>query len=71
MYGHELTAKDLTRELTWAIEADYTRPLMIWGAPGLGQNPHHRTGSERDGPRAQGLPHLRQVTCRNQRRSRS
>ncbi len=37
MYGHELTAKDLTRELTWAIEADYTRPLMIWGAPGLGK----------------------------------
>jgi MoxR-like ATPase len=37
MYGPELTAKDLTKELTWMIEQNYQRPLMIWGAPGLGK----------------------------------
>lgn len=37
MYGHELTAKELLEELVWAIEADYRRPIMIWGAPGLGK----------------------------------
>ena len=33
MYGHELTAKELIQELTWAVESNYQRPLMIWGAP--------------------------------------
>ncbi len=37
MYGHELSAKELMKELTWAIEAEYQRPIMIWGAPGLGK----------------------------------
>ena len=37
MYGPDITAKDLIRELTWAIEAEYKRPIMIWGAPGLGK----------------------------------
>ena len=37
MYGPEITAKDLIRELAWAIEAEYMRPLMIWGPPGLGK----------------------------------
>lgn len=37
MYGHELNAKQLIQELSWAIERNYQRPLMIWGAPGLGK----------------------------------
>ena len=37
MYGPNITAKELTRELTWAIHDTYLRPIMIWGAPGLGK----------------------------------
>ena len=37
MYGPDITAKDLIRELAWAIEAEYQRPIMVWGAPGLGK----------------------------------
>lgn len=37
MYGPDITAKELVRELSWAIEANYQRPIMIWGAPGLGK----------------------------------
>ena len=37
MYGPDITAKALIRELSWAIEAEYMRPIMIWGAPGLGK----------------------------------
>ena len=37
MYGQELNAKDLIRELTWAVKSNYQRPIMIWGAPGLGK----------------------------------
>ena len=52
MYGHELTAKDLIRELTWAIESNYQRPIMIWGAPGLG-----KTRITEQIAKAQGLEH--------------
>ena len=37
MYGPDITARELTRELTWAIRENYLRPIMIWGAPGLGK----------------------------------
>lgn len=37
MYGPDMSAQALRRELTWAIEANYRRPIMIWGAPGLGK----------------------------------
>jgi hypothetical protein len=37
MYGQSLTARELVSELSWAITSGYTRPLMIWGAPGLGK----------------------------------
>lgn len=37
MYGPNITAKALTQELTWAINENYLRPIMIWGAPGLGK----------------------------------
>ena len=37
MYGPNITAKALTQELTWAIKENYLRPIMIWGAPGLGK----------------------------------
>lgn len=37
MYGPDITAKELTRELTWAVQANYLRPIMIWGPPGLGK----------------------------------
>lgn len=52
MYGHELTAKDLIRELSWAIESNYQRPIMIWGAPGLG-----KTRITEQLARAKGLEH--------------
>ena len=52
MYGHDVTATELVDELTWAIEADYQRPIMIWGAPGLG-----KTRLTEQVAQAQGLEH--------------
>lgn len=58
MYGPDITAKELTRELTWAVQANYLRPIMIWGPPGLG-----KTRLTEQLAKANGLEHHVFRTC--------